>query len=125
PIASRPGHGPIAASDDRRLLPRDRRDRVTEPRHVVERDVRDRRHAAVPGMGGVEAPAAPDLDEGNLDALLGEPAEEHCGEQLELGWRAVSTIDTISCGEDLANEPAERHRVDGPAVDLQPFAVAH
>ena len=44
--------------------------------------------------------------------------------QLELGRRAVSPGDTVGCGEDLTREARERHRVDGPAVDLEPFPVA-
>ena len=123
-VARRTRHGPIAALDDRRLLARDRRDRVAEPGHVVEGDVRDRRDAAVPGVRGVEPPAQADLDERDLDPLLGEPAEEHGREQLELRRRPVSTLVTTSCAHDLPNEPRERHRVDRPAVDLQPLAVA-
>ena len=123
-IAGRPGHGPIATLDDRRLLTRDRRDRVAEPGHVVKGDIRDRRDAAVPRMRSVEPPAQAHLDERDVDTFLGEPAEEHGREQLELGRRPVSTLDTISSRQDLANEPRERHRVDRPAVDLQPLAVA-
>ena len=62
-LAGRARDGQVPALDDRRLLPRDRRDRVAEPGHVVEGDVRDRGDAAVPGVGRVEPPAEPDLDE--------------------------------------------------------------
>ena len=69
-------------------------------------------------------PPSPTSTSATSTPLLGEPAEEHRGQQLELGRRAVSTLDTTSCRQDLANEPRERHRVDRPAVDLQPLAVA-
>ena len=91
----RAGDREVAALDDRRLLARDRGDRVAEPGHVVEGDVRDRRHAAVPGMGRVEPAAEPDLDQRDLHALLGEPAEEHRGEELELGRLAVAPRDAV------------------------------
>ena len=84
-VAGRPGHGQVAALDDRGLLPGDRGDRRPETVGVVEVHVGDRGHAAVPGMGRVEATAQPDLDQGQIDPHLGEPAEGDRGQELELG----------------------------------------
>ena len=117
------GDGDVTSPDDRRLLARDLRDRVAQPGHMVQRHVRDRGDAAVPGVGGVEPPAESDLDESDLDPLLGEPAEQHRGQELELSRLAVSPGDTIGNGEHLAREARERHRVDRPSVDLQPLPV--
>ena len=92
---------------------------------MVEVDVRDRGDAAVPGVGRVEPAAEPDLDDGQVDPLLGEPAEGDGRQQLELGRRAGPAGDPSGRVEDLADEPGERRRVDEPAVDLEPLAVAH
>ena len=114
-LAGRAGHRQVAALDDRRLLAGDVADRRAEPVHVVEIDVRDRRHAAVPGVRRVEPPAEADLDEGEVDPLLGEPAEDDRGQELELGRRAEPPRrPDRRPRQDLVDEPRERRRVDGP-----------
>jgi hypothetical protein len=124
-LAARARDGTIAALDDRRLLARDRRDRVAEPGHVVECHVRDGGDAAVPGVRRVEAPAQPHLHERDLDPLLGEPAEEHRGQELELGRGPMAPLDPFRDLEDLVHQPGERHRIDRSPVDLQPLAIRH
>ena len=94
------------------------RDRRAEAVHVVEVDVRDRRHAAVPGMGRVEPPAEADLDEGEVDPLLGEPAEDDRGQELELGRRrraaaATRSAAAIASSTSRANVAASTGR---PAI---------
>ena len=81
--------------------------------------------AAVPGVGRVEPAAEPDLDDGQVDLLLGEPAEGDGRQQLELGCRPGPAGDPSRGVEDLADEPGERRRVDEPAVDLEPLPIAH
>ena len=92
---------------------------------MVEIDVRDRRDTAVPGVGRVESPAEPDLDQGEIDRRLGEPAEGHGGQQLEFRRRPRAARDPGRRVEDLTDEPRERPRVDEPAIDLEPLAIAH
>ena len=56
-LASGPGDCDVAPLDDGRLLPGDRRDRRPESIRVIQIDIRDRRHAAVPGVRRVEPSA--------------------------------------------------------------------
>src|SRR5205814_9171277 len=83
-VAGRAGDSEIAPLDDRRLLAGDRADGAPEPVHVIEGDVRDRGDPAIPGVRRIEPPAQADPDDGDVDPLLGEPPEEHRGEELEL-----------------------------------------
>ena len=92
---------------------------------MVEIHVRDDRHAAVPGMGRIEAPAQADLDEGDIERLLGEPAEDDGGQQFELGRVAEAVRDPVRGHEDLADQPRERVGRDRTAVDDQPLAIRH
>src|SRR6185369_17060536 len=94
-IPDGPGDRDVAALDDRGLLAGDVDDRRAEPVRVVEVDVRDRRDAAVPGMGRIEPSAEADLDEREVDALLGEPAEDDGGQKLELGRVAETPRDPV------------------------------
>ena len=75
-------------------------DRRPEPVHVVQVDVGDGRHAAVPGVGRVEPPAQPDLDERDVQVRLGEVAEDDRGQQLELGRVAVPPGDAVGDRQD-------------------------
>ena len=59
-----------------------------------------------------------------VDVGLGEPAEDDRGQQLELGRRPRPTRDPVGGGDDLADEPGERRRIDGPSVDLEPLPIA-
>ena len=97
-------------------------DRRAQPGHVVEVDVGDGRHAAVPGVGRVEPPAEPDLDEGQVDARLREPTEHDGGQQLELGRRSPCRRATRSAsGSTTATSrgevvrPRSAARRSGPA----------
>ena len=92
---------------------------------MVERDVRDHGHAAVPGVSRVEPSAQPDLDDRQIDAGLGKPEERHRRQQLELGRFAVAPGDPIGQGENLAGDAGERLRIDRHAADLQPLAIGH
>ena len=74
-------------------------------------------------MRRVEPSAQAHLHERNLDPLLGEPPEEHRGQELELGGGPVSAFDPLRGCQHLPDEPRERHRIDRPAVDLQPLAI--
>ena len=68
-------------------------DRVAQPVHVVEVDVGDDRHAAIPGVRRIEPPTEPDLDERDVGPDLGEAGEDDGGQQLELGRVAVAGCD--------------------------------
>ncbi len=123
--AGRTGHCHVAAFDDRGLLAGDRLDRRAELLHVVQRDVGDHRHAAIPRVRRVQPAAESDLDERDIGLLLREPAEDHRGEQLELGRVAVPSSHSVGNRKDLVDEARKRHGIDRPPVDLQSFAVAH
>ena len=100
-------------------------DRRSEPVGVVEVDVGDRCDPSIPGVGGVEPAAEADLDQGQVDLHLGEPAEGDRGQELELG-RLARAAPAHSAGrvEDLADESGEGGGVDEPAVDLEPLPIA-
>ena len=117
------GHRQIAAHDDRRLLARDRLHGAAEPVRVVERDVRDHRHAAVPGVSGVEPSTEADLDHRQIHPGLGKPAERDRRQQLELRRLPVARGDAIGQRQHLPGEPGERLRVHRHAVDLEPLAI--
>ena len=85
-------------------------DRRAEPIHVVEVDVGDGRHAAVPGVGRVEPAAEPDLDERDVEVRLGEVPEDDRGQQLELGRLAVPARDAVGDGQDRRDVPGEVRR---------------
>ena len=90
---------------------------------MVEVDVGDDGHAAVPGVRRVEPPAEAHLDEGDVDRLLGEPEEDDRGQDLELGRVAEPAADAIRDRQHLPDEPGEGPRIHRPAVDLEPLAV--
>ena len=125
PVAGRAGHGDVAALDDGRLLAGDRRDRVAEPILVVEVDVGHHGHAAVPGVGRVEPAAQSHFHERDVEGLLGEPAEDDRGQQLELGRLAEAAGIRSAAAQDLAHEPGEVVGRDGAAVDHQSLAIGH
>ncbi len=90
---------------------------------MVERDVGDRRDAAIPGVGRVEPATEPDLDQRDIEVRLGEVAEDHRRQQLELGRLAVAARDPVGDGQhrlDMAREVGDRDR---PAVDRHPLAI--
>jgi hypothetical protein len=120
---ARPGDGDVAALDDGRLLSGDGLDGRAEAIGVVEVDVGDHGHAAVPGMGRVEPPADPDLDEGDVDLGLGEVAKDHRRQELEIRRRPGAACHPLGQGDDLGDEPDEGVGVDGSAVDDDPLAV--
>ena len=124
-VADSTGDGEVAALDDRRLLARDVGDRRAESVGVVEIDVGDRRHPAVPGMGRVEPPAEADLDEREIDPLLGEPAEDDRGQELELGGVPEAAGQPVGGRDRVPHQPGERARIDGSSADLQPLAIGH
>ena len=75
-------------------------------------------------MGGVESPTQANLDQGKVDLLVGEPAEGHGGQNLELGRLAMAGGNPVGGIEDLANEPGKRVRIDQTTVHLESLAVA-
>jgi hypothetical protein len=75
-------------------------------------------------MGRVETAAEPHLDEGDIDVLLGEPAERERREDLELGGRTVAPLDPPGSGHALAGQTREGPGIDGATVDDRPLAVA-
>ena len=96
-----------------------------QPVGVVQVHVRDRRDAAVPGMGRVEPPAESHLDDGEVEADIGEMAEDDRRQQLELGRRSVAPRHAVRRRHDLGDEAREVGRPDRPAVDHDPLAVRH
>jgi hypothetical protein len=122
-IPDGPGHGEVATFDDRGLLAGDMSDGRPEPVGVVEIDVGDRGHAAVPGVGRIEPPTEPDLDEREVDPLLGEPAKDDSGQELELGWVAKTPGQPIRGRDRVIHQASERGRVDGSTGDLQSLSI--
>jgi len=90
---------------------------------VIQGHVRDDRDAAVPDVGGIEAPSEAHLDQRDLHVRLREPAKDDRRQEFELGRFTVATGYAVGDGEDLADQSAERVRVDGPPVDDQALAV--
>ena len=123
-LATCTGHGPIAAHDDRRLLTSNQRDRWAKAIHVVQVHVRHHGDAAVPGVSRVEPAAEPDLHQRDVDADLPKPAEDHRGEELELGRLTQSGRDPFGPREDLADEACEVGGRNELTVDLGPLSVA-
>jgi hypothetical protein len=74
-------------------------------------------------MGRVEPPTEPHLDEREIDPLLGEPAEDHRGQDLELRRRPEAARDPVGGSKHLPRQPGERRRVDRAPGDLHPLAV--
>ena len=73
--------------DDAGLLPGDLGDGVAEIVGVVDPDRGDHRDRRVDDVGGVPAPAEPDLDDRDVDRGVGERRERHRGDDLELAHR--------------------------------------
>ena len=123
-LALRTRYRLVAAHDDGRLLAGDQRDRGSQPVHVIQLDVGDDRHAAVPRVRRIQTSAEAHLDESDVDALLREPAEDHGGQQLEFcrltEARGYPRGDREHSG-DQAREVPGRDRV---TVDLCPLAIA-
>ena len=67
--------------------------------------------AAVPGVGGVEPAAEPDLDERHVQPGLGELAEHDRGQQLELGRLAEAAGDPVG----RRQRPRSTSRAKSPA----------
>ena len=78
-----PEHECRARLDDPGLLGGDRPAPVADEVGVVGPDVRDDGDGAVGDVGGVVAAEHPDLDDGDVDGDLGEPAERGRRRQLE------------------------------------------
>ena len=68
-----------------KLLLRDLLGRVAEHLGVLEGDVREQDDRRVDDVRRVEPPAEPGLDDGHVDAALGELGERRGGQRLELG----------------------------------------
>ncbi len=92
---------------------------------MVQIDVRDRGNAAVPGMGRIEPPTEPDLDEREVDALVGEPAKDDRGQELELGRVAETPGQSVRGRDHVKHQASERGRVDGSTGDLQSLSIGH
>ena len=122
---ARSGDGHVAPLDDGGLLAADRLECVAQAIHVVPVDVRDRRHAAIPRVRGIEAPAEADLDESQVHALVREPQEGDGGEELELADLAMAAGHPIRGGQDLLHEPGEGRGIDQALPDREPLPVRH
>ena len=123
PLTARAGHGEVPPLDDRGLLARDLRDCVAEPIHVIEVDVGDHGHAAVPGMGRVQAASQADFHESDVRSDLGESGEEDGGQQFEFGRVTVTRSDAVSDDRDASDQPGEVRAGDRLPIDLDPLAI--
>ena len=74
-------------------------------------------------MGRVEAPAEPDLHQGQVHALAGEPPECEGREQLELGRSTLAPRDAVGDRHGAEHQGRERRRVDRPAGDAEALPV--
>ncbi len=90
---------------------------------VVKVHVRDPGHAAIPGVGRVQSTAQTHLDEGDIEAGLGEVEEDHRGQELELGRIAVSSGDAVRDRDHGLHESRERGGVDRTPIDDDPLAI--
>ena len=63
-------------------------------------------------------PPSPTSTTREVDPLLGEPGEDHRGQQLELG-RRTEARGIRSAAASTSRQPGERRRSTGPAVDLR------
>ncbi len=110
--------------DDARLFESDLRQRAAQVPFVVLGDGGDDRSEGPDDIGGVEPPAHPDLDDGDVDLALGELEKGQGGHDLEVRWM----IDELLLGHQAVDhglqplEPlTEALRGDRPPVDADPL----
>ena len=104
----------VVIMDNSELLDRNLLDRVAEHVGVLEPDVRQQDDPRADDVRCVVPAAEPCLDDGDVDACLGERVEGGGGDRLEL-----RRIDALGCG---ANARQRRGQVGRRAVDPDPLA---
>ena len=104
----------VVIMDNSELLDRNLLDRVAEHVGVLEPDVRQQDDARADDVRGVVPAAEPCLDDGDVDACLGERVEGGGGDRLEL-----RRTDALGC---RANARQRRGEVRRQAVDPDPLA---
>ena len=70
-------------------------------------------------------PPSPTSTSARSTPLVGEPAEDDGGQELELGRVAEAARQAVGGRDRVRDEPGERGRVDRPAGDLEPLAIRH
>ena len=111
-------------AQDASLLGGDGAERVAEELGVVDADVSDDRQLRVDDVGGVEATAEADLEDGDIDALLRVIAERDSGEEFEKAGRMREFAVSDERGGRGVDECEENGKVVvGNLVELGGFAV--
>ena len=99
-----PDHDRAAGLDDACLLAGDVGQRRPGELGVVEADVGDHRHLGVDDIGGVPSAEHPDLDHGDVDGDVGEPAEGGGGHGFEVGGANAGEHLEVGDAGDLLGE---------------------
>ena len=93
-----------ARLDDPRLLAGDVGERRSGELVVVHADVGDDGHLGVDDVGGVPATEQPDLDDGDVDGDVGEPAQRRRRDGLEVARADPGESLEVGDGGDLLGE---------------------
>lgn len=82
---------------------------------MIDGDRGDDRNRRADYVGGVPAPAHPDLDDGDVDGRVGERGERHPGEHLEFAHRrsALSLRLRVDHLHERLDLPVRRHVLSG------------
>ena len=101
-------HGRARRLDDAGLLAGDVGERRAGELVVVHADVGDDGDLGVDDVGGVPATEQPDLDHGDVDGDVGEPAQGRRGDRLEVARPHADQ--TLEIGDGVRSARRSRHR---------------
>jgi hypothetical protein len=76
-------HQHPALPQDSRLLPRNQRNRLAQPIHVIERNVGDHREQRLHDVGRIQPPAHAHFQHRQVDPRIGKRLKSHRGERLK------------------------------------------
>ncbi len=86
--------------------------------------VRDRGHAGVQDVRGIQPSAEAHLDQCQVDPRVGEVREGGGGEGFELGWWSQARADSLDRRRHRLERGGELLAADRAAIDGDPLAVA-
>jgi hypothetical protein len=120
---TRSGDRAIAWHDDRRLLRGDQLNCVAEILLMIESNVRHHRHAAIPGVHGVQATAESNFNHRPINASSTKPIKDDPRKQFKLRYGANGALHLISGAKRALYRRRKREWGERLAVDPDAFAV--